>query len=419
MKKLLIISFSLIILSNFLGCSSIEREITKKIYQPNRKKTKKCKSYSRGKYTTALYKFTNSEANDLQFEGVLESKDTIISYQKGLQPQAEQINKEINQIIDGIEDKTAIDIFIKPRIYLIRVDTYPRNIEFSFENEPNQFAFPMFVEAENQHVNQILSQNTLYPCIIAHELTEMSLFHPSSNLLVIGDPEFNLFVLKWQIKHYTRWFRDGFAQYTALIALRTTAKKLSAKQIDQRTKLFGKPFSSLSNIGKKLFKWHQFSNDSFDYYGAALGLFLLIEKEFGQGKIKEIVMGLNNLEYADGRALVKLFNETLDTDIVQYTEDFEFPSLGLEMKALTLAAVLNKGLKIKSGLLVEEVAPNSFASQAGIQKNDVIIKVNDRTILSHLDFELAIFDCLKEAYIDITTYRQEEGISELQIQIYK
>ena len=134
----------------------------------------------------------------------------------------------------------------------------------------------MFVEAGKESYRDIILSNSLFPCIITHELTEMSLIHPKSEQLVLGDMGWDFCILKGSIKHHTRWFRDGFSNYTALVAYRNIETKFSELAKDeQRIHVFTRPFSSLSKVGKRLFKWHQFNKDKEvgTYYNAASGLF--------------------------------------------------------------------------------------------------------------------------------------------------
>jgi len=130
MKKIVLLILILFCLFDVTGCSVLDKEITKLTFMG--KKRGRC--YSRGKFKTPLFKITDSEIEDLEIEGVVRTDRVIVSYQRDLQNQAEQLNKEISSIIHTVEDQTGIELWVKPRIYLIRVDVLPQNIEFEFNS---------------------------------------------------------------------------------------------------------------------------------------------------------------------------------------------------------------------------------------------------------------------------------------------
>lgn len=347
------------------------------------------------------------------FEGSTSIADVNVVYQRGLEQQADCIAKHFSELLDEVEQKTAFQISCRTKFYLFRVDKIPQTVDVTLQADVNELQFPLFVEAGNESCQAIFSQNIAYPKSLVHELTEFSLILPKQGGIVLPDAKGRLLLFPINILKYTRWFRDGFAEYVGYLAYQIASKEEDFAQSRDRgySGLRKYPFSSLRKVGNKLFSWHQYSSDksSDAYYDAALGLFLLIEQRFGEDAIKKIMLEVNKQEYLDGSDLIKIFNGTLNTDIVQLAEDFKFPKTGLKTEPLMLALVLNEGLDVKQGLFVKTTDPNSPAETAGIKKKDVILKVNDRPIRNHLDFELAIFKVMDDQSAELAIWRKDKG----------
>lgn len=413
MRKLSFFLLLALLLEFVLSGCSINREITKRaFYSPKRKART---ATSRGSFKKSPYKITDSALKDMKFEDEISNDKAVIKYQKGLSQQSKMALSELTQTIIQVEHQTGLEIIIKPKAYLIRVEQIPQSFEFTITNEPNQFCFPMFVEARNEDYEDILTANTIYPCTVLHEITEMSISAPWSPRSVFGDLHWRWFIFEWHIKHNTRWFRDGFANYTGLLACRIAKLKRpnSAPYYGHQH-----PFSALSRVGKKLFTWDQSykGKDTGDYYDAALGLFLVIEKRFGKEKIKEIIQSIKTLDFPDGRALINLCNQKLQTDIEELADNFDFPVFGLKTDQLTITTALNDDLAVQTGLLVNYVEENSPAAVAGIKEADVIVEVNSQAVQNCLDLEIAFFDSLTSPNIDITIFRKNEDYKKLNLQ---
>ena len=69
------------------------------------------------------------------------------------------------------------------------------------------------------------------------------------------------------------------------------------------------------------------------------------------------------------------------------------------------------------GLIVTIVESGSPAEKAGIRKNDVIYRINDKDIKANLDFELAIYQLMSHQSVTVNILRVEEGevITELKL----
>ena len=280
---------------------------------------------------------TNSTLEKIDFEDTTSVQNIEVIYQHGLQDQAKCVADKVCLLISLIDDRISFNISIKIRIYLLRVDEIPRSYNATFKEENYTFSLPFFLEACNESTESIFERSLLYPYLMIHELVEASLIRPESGYQVLGDISWKWFIFKGRTLNYTRWFRDGFANYAGYIAAEIISSRADLQQGAGNHHQY--PLSSLSKVGKHLFSWHQYSSEDLanDYYNAAFGLFVLIRHEFGEEAIRKVVERLKKLEYPDGKALIKLFSETLDTDIVKMVEDFEFPDFGFESRPLTPA----------------------------------------------------------------------------------
>lgn len=350
--------------------------------------------------------------------GSLEIADVNVVYQRGLEAQANCVAEHFNGLLDEVERKTGFRISCGTKFYLFRVDQIPQNIDVQLKADVNDLGFPLFVKAEDGSCRTIFAQNAAYPCVIVHELTEFSLILPKESGNVLPDAQGRLFLLPINVCKYTRWFREGFADYAGYTAWQTALRDKNlpspstfSSQGYTIPSLHEYPFSSLSNVGKKLFSWHQYSSPKLDrdYYNAAFGLFLLIERRFSQDAVSQIMLGVSKQKYLDGADLIKVVNKTLNTNIVQLADDFHFPRTGLKLTPLTPASIKNEGVGVEQGLLVTGVDPNSPADTAGIKNKDVILQVAGKKVGNNLDFELALFEVMDQEAAELALWRKDKG----------
>jgi len=350
--------------------------------------------------------------------GSLEIADVNVAYQRGLQAQANCVAEHFNRLLDQVERKTGFRISCGANFYLFRVDQIPQNVDVQFKADVNEIGFPLFVKAQDGSCQTIFAQNAFYPILIVHELAEFSLILPKESGNVLPDAQWRLFLLPINVRKYTRWFREGFADYAGYIAWQTASRDSNLPLLSTLGSegytipwLREHPFSSLSNVGKKLFSWHQYSDTKLDrdYYSAALGLFLLIEQRFGQDAVSRIMSNVSKQKYLDGADLTKVVNETLNTNIVQLADDFHFPRTGLKLTPLTPASIKNEGVDVQQGLLVTSVDPNSPADTAGIKNKDVILQAAGKKVGNNLDFELAVFEVMDQEAADLALWRKDKG----------
>jgi hypothetical protein len=399
-----------LVLSAVAGCASFNKGLTKTTVQ--RARSRKWEIHYAGE---SKYVLTDERLKEVEFAGSFEVEDVNVHYQNGLQAQAACIADKTAELLRVVEERTGVDIAHYTSIYLLRVDDIPSRFDIRLKTEPNAFHLPLFVKAGSESCRSIVAQNWSYPYALVHELVETSLVCPDGGACVLPDLSWQWFLVQGQVNNYTRWFRDGLANYGGYIAYDNVRRddKFSIDDISRLTKrrLHNRPFSSLNRLGKKLFSWRQQHEhkQSIDYYNAALGLFLLIEHRFGEESIPKIMLQVNKRDYLNGSELIRIVNEALDVDIAQLAEDFSFPETGLELDVLSPALVANQGLDIDEGLFVSEVEPNSVADTAGIQKGDVLLTVNDGAVGNNLDYELALFELLEHETAEIAIWRQEQG----------
>jgi hypothetical protein len=350
----------------------------------------------------------------INFGGLVAIDKVQVMYQQGLDAEAECLVKNLNEVLDGVEEKTGVSVSCRPKLYLLRVDERPQNFNIQLKSSPRQYECPLFVEAADQSCKSIIQQNYSYPGLITHELIEMSLVTREQGR-VLGELRGGWLLLGGSIRNYTRWFREGLAEYGSYLACEILFENenIAANKVGdaQYIHIHKRPFSALSKVGGKLFRWHQNSAARFntDYYNAALGLFLLVADRFGEDAIRRVMRRIDEHDRLDGADLIEIFEQTLGADIRKLAEDFHFPETGLTVYPLTPARALNVGLEPKRGLYVDAVEPNSPSGDAGFREEDVILSIEDRPIGDWLDYEQALYHLTDSRAVDVLVYRKDEG----------
>ncbi len=406
MRRMLVAGLLSLILVSSGGCRSFNKSSVKRSLPKALARQSQVSWVASGKYV-----LNDSNLRKTTFEGTVETEDANVVYQFGLEKQARHIANQINDLTSHIESSTGLKIRYSTRVYLLRRDWIPENYELSFKNEPGIFTIPLFVSAADESCQAIVRRNLGYPEMLAHELVEMSLIFHKPPGVVLPDVAGKIFFLKTKMLNYTRWFREGFAEYAAVLAHQMVRSEPSDEYSTRNLVVLSSPFSALNSIGRNLFRWHQYSRPVLnnEYYDAALGLFLLITDRFGTDAVKDIVAQMNELDYLDGRDLINAVNQTLNTDIEELVANFRFPDIGWSLSPMTKATALNEDLNVKQGLYTSAVEPNSLADRAGIKKKDVILKVGDETVRNNLEFERALLRLLDRQAVDITIWRKDEG----------
>ncbi len=406
MRRMLVAGLLGLILVLSGGCRSLNRDLVIRCMP------KTLEGQSQGNWVASgKYVLNDSNLQKTTFEGTVETEDANVIYQFGLEEQARQIANQINDLTSHIESSTGLKIRYATRVYLLRQERIPENYEIRFKNEPGFFTMPLFVSADDESFEAIVLRNVGYPELLAHEIVEMSLIFHKPPGVVLPDVEGEMFFLKPKMLNYTRWFREGFAEYAGFLARQMVGSRPPDEYSSMNLVFLSGPFSSLSSVGRKLFRWHQYSGqiNKDEYYDAALGLFLLIVDRFGTDALKDIITQVNELDYLDGPDLINAVNRALNTDIEELVTNFCFPDIGCKLSPLTRATALNEDLNVKQGLYVSDIEPNSLADRAGFKNKDVVLNVGDETVRNNLRFELILLELLDRRTVDLTIWRKDEG----------
>lgn len=118
------------------------------------------------------------------------------------------------------------------------------------------------------------------------------------------------------------------------------------------------------------------------------------------------VIGLFLKEHSgsDGQSTIAAISiSELKGIIERLSNDQDIPHLGLELNTVTDAAADQYSLPM--GVYVLDIITDSPAMTSGIQRGDVIIKFNDKDIVTTNDYEEALFDCSLEEEVKITVKR--------------
>ncbi|MCX5769218.1 MAG: PDZ domain-containing protein [Candidatus Hydrogenedentes bacterium] len=394
------------------GCATLKKGITHRDYRQS--------AEQQGPANFAMnYTMRNSLVIDparlesFVFEASLASGPVEVVYQAGLEAQARSAAEDIADQAAYLVEKLGLEFATTIKAYMIRLDYLPGTLEVQFPKDTNQVRLPLFVMYNNESWESVRDSNLAYPYAFAHELIEYILVEPTQKSPVLMDLQ-RPFI---KVCHYTRWFREGLAGYGQLLVYRRACANRSAEAIGsaisplQSNTIPQQPLSSLAKVNTDLFSWVSFDNDKFDaqlasdYYSAALGLFLLIENQFGEDAARRIVSNLSSRSYLDGKTLFDIFNQTLDTDIRTLVAQFTWPQIGLIARDLTPALRKNRGLEVAAGLLITEIKEGTPAAAAGLRQNDVIVAIGERRITNLLDLELALLAIGEQEQISVAVDR--------------
>ena len=389
------------------GCRTISRGITESVLEPGGSERWEVRYGSR-----IIYTLTNETLTNVEFEGSVLSGDVVVRYQRGLGPQAQCVADRTAALLDRVSERTGIAISTRTTVYLLRFDQRPQNFNITLAVEPNEFPLPMFVQAGEESCDSIIAQNYSYPYVAVHELVETSLVDRADGQ-VLPDLAWGALGLSVHVNNYTRWFRDGLANYAGYVAYEIVAAEMPSEQTLQhrQTLVHERPFTSLAKVRDRLFSWSQspVTKRERTYYNAALGLFLLIADAYGEQTIHYIMDEVAQRETVDGRDLIEIANRVLGTDVRQLARNFTFPALGVEVERMAPALALNRGVDLREGVLVQTVQEGSAGARAGLKEKDIITAVESTPVANLLDLEIGIFRARRQPSASLTIHRQGVG----------
>ncbi len=330
-----------------------------------------------------------------------------------LQPQAAWLALWTARSLEHVRPLTGLQLSNEICLYLVHLPGERRSIQFTLPIADTGQAFPWFVPVTDT-VNATntppasptlrqmgLKDTPLTLFLLAHELHEWRLVNPRS-MLVLMDIQGAWGPMSWDIRYHTRWFRDGFANYAGYHAVQylrdqaqpweTASGPVAWRRLELR------PFSKLAKVKTDLFRWNQSSPVAWDadYYEAALGLFLLIERRLGSEAIPSVVAALPSVARPDGSRLRKLFLAKTGRDLRRLVDDFWFPDLGLTLKS-----------NATDQPEIESVRPHSPAGELDLQPGDVIQAVNNQPVRDLLEYECRLFRvCEDRAPLTLTLLRE-------------
>ena len=397
------------------GCRTVNKGITEAVLEGRTDRDWHIRYGSQGHYS-----LNDEGLAKIEFEGLVDTGRVRVRYQRGLQGQARCIADVTGRLLGQVEQQVGMTITTSTTLDLLRFDEPPQNFDIQLTVEPNEFRLPLFVRAGDESCTSILAHNRSYPYVLVHELVETSLAGRTGGR-VLPDLGWGAFGLQSNINNYTRWFRDGLANYAGYVACEKLSDEMDCPECPIRigALLHANPFSELSRIGARLFSWSQSSHGEHEraYYNAALGLFLLIENRFGQQAIRDIVAEIAKQEAVDGRDLRRITSAIIGTDIKQFVAGFEFAVTSAELTPVTAALAANRGLDVAEGLLVETVEPNGPADRAGLMADDVIVAADSAPIVNTLDFELALLRAGRQPAIPLAIWRKDAGTISLELPV--
>lgn len=369
----------------------------------------------------SFYRLNDAGAEEIAFEGLVDAGRVRVRYQRGLEVQARSIADLTSETLEQVERRVGVAITTSTVIDLLRFDEPPQSFDIQLTVEPNEFPLPLFVRAGEESCRSILAENRSYPYILVHELVETSLARREGSR-VLPDLGWGPPRLGASLNNYTRWFRDGLANYAGYVASQVVSDEMDCPDCQARMAavLHDHPLSQLGEIGTGLFSWLQSSRSGHerDYYSAALGLFLLIEERFGEQTIRDIVAEIGARESVDGRDLREIVSEAIGSDVRQFVAEFAYPVVGGDLAKLTPAIAANKGLGTNEGLVLESVEPNGPAARAGLMPDDVIVAADSIPVANTVDFELALLRASDRPAVRLAVWRRDVGTTTVELPLW-
>jgi hypothetical protein len=396
------------------GCRTVNKGLTESVLERAPSREWRVHYGSRIQYT-----LTNETLLDVEFEGTRDADGTLVRYPWAMAEPAQCVADTTAGLLRLVEQRTGVTLATRTTLYLLRFDHRPQDFNILLTAEPNELPLPLFFTVGQESCQAILAGSRSFPYLLVHELVETSLAGGASGARVLPDLAWGLPGLQVHVNNYTRWFREGMANYAGYVAYEAFARELSDEQrlAYRDALLHTSPFSSLAEFRDRLFAWPQASSLEAERlgYNAALGLFLLIVDAHGEQAIRDIMREVAGRQAVDGSDLVAITSRVLGTDVKRLARDFTFPKLDLELEQMSPALALNRGLELREGLAVVSAPEKSAARRAGLRPKDVITAVGAVPVGGQLDFELGLFKARRQKSVPLTVQRVGAGTLTLEL----
>jgi hypothetical protein len=396
------------------GCRTVSKGLTESVLERAPSREWRVHYGSRIQYT-----LTNETLLDVEFEGTRDADGILVRYPWGLASQAQCIADMTAGLLRQVSQRTGVTIATRTTLYLLRLDHRPQDFDILLTAEPNELPLPLFFTVGQESCEAILAHSRSFPYLLVHELVETSLAGGANGARVLPDLAWGLPGLRLHINNYTRWFRDGLANYAGYLAYEVFGRDLPGEQrlAYRETLVHANPFSSLAQVRDRLFRWPQSADMESERlnYNAALGLFLLIADTHGEQAIRDILHELAGRQAVDGSDLIAITNRVLGCGVKRLARDFTFPKVDIELEAMTPALALNRGLELREGLVVVSTPDKSAARRAGLRSKDVITAVGSVPVGGPLDFELGLFKARRQQSVPLTVQRVGAGTLTLEL----
>jgi len=178
-----------------------------------------------------------------------------------------------------------------------------------------------------------------------------------------------------------RWFLDGISGDLRL----KMAGELAGNDPDMAGKLCPLQYYDkiLEHYRDKLLNWDFDTQNDWAYGAGCTQMFIEIEKKFGAEAIKKIVAGFANAQKTDKDSLVKIINDAIGADLVEFLSKYEAP------KYPQVGVGADKEFK-GPGIRIVSVVQNSAAAKAGFQAEDIILKINGKEVNALVDLQAIV-----------------------------
>ncbi|MEM7147523.1 MAG: hypothetical protein AAF591_20575 [Verrucomicrobiota bacterium] len=190
------------------------------------------------------------------------------------------------------EEELGIRSDLELQVVLIPMapDEWPSEFSARIEAEAKRMIIPVLFDARAKSLTAFLRDENFFAVGLAgHEHFEFSACVGGGNLRVAMDPEIEWRGIPFRARSYTRWYRDGMADYAAIVWVDKMNGRVGIPEKDRVWVVHQKNAeASLKRLGTRIFDWTQFrEKGNTPYYEASLGLMLRLEERYGREKIRE------------------------------------------------------------------------------------------------------------------------------------